>query len=287
VECYTLHMTLSDVQRRLTKNAEQQQKLLGEFSAAVAKQDTSKQAAIQQQLLKLATEMQHLSDEQHYARTIDRPETIRPRSRATGKTIREQSLDILDEIGVPLSPATISEFGLATTGIELSSSRFASMRRDEERASKRDIGSRPAWIVPALSTDRLTQIPRLLTNSSWQLERRIVGARSLRVNHLRTTLAFLNRFERLHAADAQRAKSIEALVLRYARGVPGAIASGLSPEPAKIRAVVQSELEAIDAEDLAERRQAAERLNRFSDTQRLWGLPPSLEGGAHVERATR
>jgi hypothetical protein len=280
-------MNIFDIQLRLTKNAAQQQEVLGEFSAAVAAGDTAKQALLQKQLAKLTSEMQHLSEEQHYARSADRTDQPRSRARATGKTIREQALDIMDEIGVPVSPATISEFSMATTGVDIAPSRFASLRRDEERASQRDIGARPAWIAPALSTERLSQIPRLVTNSSWPLERRLVGARSLRVNHLLTTLAFLERFVRLLATDAQRAKALESLLLRYARGVPGAIVSGEAPEPAKIRTVLRGELEAIEPDDVAERRQAAERLGRFNDRQRLWGLPPSIEGGGSVERAAR
>jgi len=277
-------MTLIEIQNRLTKNAVQQQKLLGQFSAAVASGDTATQGLIQKQLAKLTSEMQHLSEEQHYTQSADRTVQPRPRARVTGKTIREQALDIMDEIGVPVSPATISEFSIATTGVDIPPSRFASLRRDEERASQRDIGARPAWIVPALSTERLSQIPRLVTNSSWLIERRLVGARSLRVNHLFTTLAFLERFVRLQATDEQRAKAIETLLLRYARGVPGAVASGEPLQPSKIRAVLRAELGAIESDDLAERRQAAERLGRFNDRQRLWGLPPSLEGGSSVAR---
>jgi len=278
-------MTLVEIQTRLTKNAVQQQQLLSEFTSAVAAGDTAKQALLQKQLAKLTSEMQHLSDEQHYARGADHDIQPRSRARVTGKTIREQALDIMDEIGVAVSPATISEFSMATTGVDIAPSRFASLRRDEERAAQRDIGARPAWIVPALSTERLSQIPRLVTNSSWPLERRLVGARSLRVNHLLTTLAFLERFVRLHATGAERAKAVERLLLRYARGVPGAIVSGETQEPSKIRAVLRAELEAIESEDVAERCQAAERLSRFGDRQRLWGLPPSLEGGGPVERA--
>jgi len=48
--------------------------------------------------------------------------------------MRELCSDIVDEVGVPLAPATISEFSQITTGVDLPVSRFASLRRDEERA---------------------------------------------------------------------------------------------------------------------------------------------------------
>ena len=107
-KCYTASMTASDIQKRLTKNASQQQALLTEFSRAVGEGDTAKQAALQKQLARLVSEMQRLNDEQQYEQRAARIAPGRPRARVVGKTIREATLDILDEIGVAVSPATIS-----------------------------------------------------------------------------------------------------------------------------------------------------------------------------------
>jgi hypothetical protein len=262
---------VTDLRRRLSKVVEQQQKLLTDFHGALAKTDTAEQAAIQKQL--------------RYAQSESRAAVTRPRARAAGKTMRELVLDMLDEVGVPLAPSTVSEFIHATTGIDLAASRFASLRRDEERAARRDMNARPAWVVPALNTARLNAIPRLLTSSAWELDRRLIGARSLRVIHLHTTLAFLQRFERLQATNAPQANAIESLVLRYARGVPGALATGQATDPEKIRKVTTAELEAIEAGDLVERQQAAARLSRYGDQQRLWGLPSVIEGNPQGGRA--
>jgi hypothetical protein len=229
--------------------------------------------------------MQRLTDDLRYAQNESRVAPARPRARASGKTMRELALDILDEIGVPLAPSTISEFSQATTGIEFAASRFASLRRDEERAARRDMNARPAWVVPALNTACLNPIPRLLTSSAWELERRLVGARSLRVIHLYTTLAFLQRFERLQATDASQVNAIESLLLRYARGIPGALATGEATDPKRIRKVIKAELDAIEAADVAERQQAAARLSRYGDQQRFWGLPTVIEGSAQGGRA--
>ena len=285
MECYvpTMGKPTNKLKRRLAAVIEQQQDLLTAFGAALAAGDVVEQGRTQAQLRKLQAEMQRLNDDLQY--TVTENEFMRPRARATGKTIREQVLDIIDELGVPLAPATISEFSQATTGFDFSASRFASLRRDEERAARRNVAARPAWLAPAISASRLNAIPRLLTSSAWELDRRIVGARSLRVNHLQITLAFLDQLDRLIAAGAHQAEAVEALVLRYARGIPGASQSGEAFDPERVRSVVQAELAAIQDADLEERRDAAARLRKYPEHQRLWGLPPVIEGGPQSGRA--
>jgi hypothetical protein len=272
--------TSSQIQRRLSKIVDQQQKLLTAFSEAMIAGNIARQSELQKQLQRLNVEMQRLTEDLRYVESESRTTPIRPKVRASGKTMREVVLDILDEIGVPLAPSTISEFSQATTGVEVQASRFASLRRDEERAADRDINSRPAWVTPALGTTRLNAFPRLLTSSAWELERRLIGARSLRVIHLYTTLAFAKRFERLNAAHAPQTSAVESLLLRYARGIPGALVTGESTDIARIRKVITAELKAIEDDDLLERRQAAARLARYADQQKLWGVSLEvIEGG--------
>jgi hypothetical protein len=266
------------LQRRLDTVISRQQALLAAASSAIGAGDIARQGEIQKELNRLSAETQRLMEELRYAEIDERGAETRPRSRAPGKTMRELVLDILDEVAVPLAPATISEFSQITTGVDLAASRFASLRRDEERAARRDIHSRPAWVVPALSTARLTAIPRLVASSAWGAERRLIGARSLRVCHLRTTLAFLHRFERFREVNAPQTPAVESLMLRYARGIPGAVASGRVPAPDAIRKTVLAELDAIESDDLQERQEAAGRLKRYSPQHQLWGLPLIIEG---------
>lgn len=267
------------IRRRLETIVSRQQTLLGSFSSAIGAGDIANQGEIQKELSRLQAEMQRLTEELRYAEIEERPSSPRPKSRAPGKTMRELVLDIADEVGVPLAPSTISEFSQITTGVDVPVSRFASMRRDEERAARRDFHARPAWVAPAISTSRLTAIPRLLTSSAWVVEQRLIGARSLRVCHLRTTLAFLHRFERFREVKAPQTAAVESLMLRYARGVPGAVASGQNPKPEIIRKSVLAELEAIEPADIEERLHAASRLKRYGQQQQLWGLPPVIDGG--------
>jgi hypothetical protein len=278
MSCYSMTTNAQAIQRRLDTIISRQQSLLAAFSSVIGSGDIARQGQIQKELSRLSAEMQRLTEELRYAEIEERPAGARARSRAPGKTMRELVLDIVDEVGVPLAPATISEFSQITTGVDLPVSRFASLRRDEERAARRDLHSRPAWVAPALSTSRLTAIPRLLTSSAWETGRRLIGARSLRVCHLRTTLAFLHRLERFREVNAPQTPAVESLMLRYARGVPGAVASGQKPAPGSIRKTVLAELEAIEADDLEERRQAAGRLKRYGAQQELWGLPPIIDG---------
>lgn len=273
----------SDLKQRLQQVVDRQQSLLGNFNAALIAGENAKQAAIEPQLRKLQAEMQRLADELRYVQleqTVSQPRT---RTRMTGKTVREIILDAIDEIGVPVSPSTISDFNFAMTGVGIPATRFASLRRDEERAARRDPVSRPAWVAPALSTIRLTPLPRLFTSSAWEIERRLVGARSARVNHLRTTLAFLDRLERLRSTASSETGAMENLVIRFARGIPGATTTGAEIDGAHIRAVVQQELEAIEPDDLSERREAAARLTKHRDQEKLWGLPSIIDGGIRSE----
>jgi hypothetical protein len=281
VECYVQSMNTGPhaIQHRIETIIRRQQTLLAAFGTAMTSGDHARQGEIQKELTKLGAEMQRLTDELRYA-DLDGPRAnVRTRSRAPGKTMRELALDVADEIGVPVSPATISEFTQIITGLELPVSRFASLRRDEERSARRDIHARPAWVAPALSVGRFNALPRLLTSSAWEVERRLIGARSLRVIHLRTTLAFLHRFERFQEAKAPQTEAVESLMLRYARGVPGAVASGQEAAPDTIRQAVLTELNAIEPADLAERRDAAARLKKYSEQQQLWGLPSIIDGG--------
>src|SRR6185295_20263617 len=98
------------IQRRLETIVERQQVLLTSFTDAIGSSDVARQGEIQKELVRLQAEMRRLTDELRFAERDERGSGPKPRSRAPGKTLREFVLDIVDEVGVPLSPATISEF---------------------------------------------------------------------------------------------------------------------------------------------------------------------------------
>src|SRR3712207_4023754 len=112
-----------------------------------------------------------------------------PRAFSGGRrSMRELVLNVLEEIGVPAAPRTVSEFA-ACFNLSLPITRFSSLRRDEERAFRKDPLSRPAWVTPAINAQGLTAIPRIVTSSAWEDDRRVIGARTPHVSHLRTLLA--------------------------------------------------------------------------------------------------
>jgi hypothetical protein len=196
--------------------------------------------------------------------------------------MREQILDLLDELGVPSSPRVISEYAFACLGIELPIARFASLRRDEERGYMRDSVSKPAWVVPALNSAGFTPIPRLVASSVWPIERRLIGPRTLRVNHLKTLLALISRVDTL-GSDQDATRRVLAVIFRFARSVPGAGQGVGEPELARIRSAAEAEFQAIGPIDDLERRQAAESLAKLPPDRQIWGLPPMIRREPQVE----
>jgi hypothetical protein len=271
----------ADLRNRLSAIIDEQKSVLDRLSAAVLAGDTAGQDDCNKRLKKLTADIQRVGQEIRYAEAAGDATVVR--NRPNPKTLREQALDIIDEIGVPAAPALIEELAWIVTGSKIASSRFASLRRDEERAARRDFTARPAWIAPALSAAHLTPLPRLLTSSAWPVEHRLVGARSARVNHLVATLAFADRLDRMVAAEAPQAIDMERLVARFARGVPGAIAPGARLDTQRLREVVRTELNSIEHLDRAERGEAAARLRRYGLHQQTWGLPPVIDGGSKAE----
>ncbi len=204
------------------------------------------------------------------------------RNRAGQRPMREQILDLLDELGVPSSPRVVSEYAFACLGIELPIARFASLRRDEERGYTRDSSSKPAWVVPALNSIGFAPIPRLVAISVWPIERRLIGPRTLRVNHLKTLLALIGRVATL-GPDQEATRRILALIFRFARSVPGAGQGVGEPDLAQIRSAAESELLAIGPTDDIERMQAAERLAKLPLDRQIWGLPPMIKREPQVD----
>jgi hypothetical protein len=269
--------------RQLATVVEQQQKTLSQLSLVFSGEDArpGERDRLNAQLQRLMAQFERLNEEVKLARLEGREIAGRRRLRHSGRTLREQTLDILDEIAVPMAPSAIVEFASATSGVSFATSRFASLRRDEERASRRDFLAKPAWVAPALSSNSLTSVPRLLTSTAWSAERRLIGPRTPRVNHLRAILAYLRRHELLQTIDPRRAKILlDGLIWRHARAVPGATKSGELPDLAHIRHTINAELSLIEPEDEAERKNAAERLKRLAPAFQCWGKPALVEGDA-------
>src|SRR5688572_104666 len=119
----------SDLKQRLQAVVDRQRDLLGDYNTALIAGDRARQAEVEPLLRKLQADMQRLSDELRFVQIERSASPSRQRARMTGKTAREIALDAIDEIGVPVSPSTISDFSAATTGVPVQATRFASLRR--------------------------------------------------------------------------------------------------------------------------------------------------------------
>lgn len=249
------------------------QELLNDPEASTAAIDQA-----QRQLTRLAAEHTQLLTDWRLARGHG----AEPSSHAGlvgQRPLREQVLDILDELEVPASPRVISEVAVARYGRPLPATRFASLRRDEERAWRKDPTSRPAWVVPALTAQGLTSIPRIVASSAWPAERRLIGARTLRANHIRTLLALLSIHERSQRTPSSRTTAhLESIILGFAQTVTGALEPGKRPDHTRITQAARAELAHFQDIDVEERQAAAIRLERLPELHRLWGQPALIEG---------
>jgi len=270
---------------QLARNAARQQDAYAALSKALAAGNPSGRERAQAKITELAAEYQRLSEALKFSE-LEARDISTPRARKPGKPLRELALDALDDLGVPAAPALIADLTAALTGVRPSPSRFASLRRDEENAARRNIAARPAWVVPAISAQQLTAIPRLLSSSSWDLERRIIGARSTRTDNLRVAISLAGRLAHLREAGAAEAKMVERLLFPFARSIPGAIEYGQPIEPLRTTDAARAELSLIEESDLDERRTAAAKLSASSPHVRLWGWPVLVDT-AVAERSIR
>jgi hypothetical protein len=120
--------------------------------------------------------------------------------RGDGRPLREVVLDNLHALGRPTPIATLKDIVRVRDGVALPSDRLASMRRDEER-SYDSASTRVAYVVPALSADRLTPVRGVLASSAFPLHLRILPTSAGRVDFLHVILALIDDYAaRLEAA---------------------------------------------------------------------------------------
>lgn len=270
---------------QLARNAKRQQDAYAELTKALGAGNQAGRERAQAKIAELAAEYQRLSDALRFSE-LEAREIATPRARKPGKPLRELALDALDDLGVPVPPALVADLTAALTGDRPSPSRFASLRRDEENAARRNLAARPAWIVPAISAAELTAIPRLLTSSTWSLERRIIGSRSMRTDNLRIAISLARRLAHLREIGAVEAQSVERLLFPFARSIPGASETGQPIDARRVTDAAQAELTILEVVDLAERQAAATRLSSSSSFFKLWGRPVMVDTKA-AERAIR
>lgn len=273
VEDYPAYVTRphSQILEQLTRIVAVQRMLLDSFRAGLADGVIGEDRNLDAKLSRLDADRARLCAELRGGDVVpDDPSVARAPTksgRTRGRALREILLDTLDLVGVPAAPTLIAELAHAVAGVDVAPSRFASLRRDDARAARRDPGARPAWLAPALNATTLTAMPRLLTSSAWPLERRLIAPASLKLVHLRTIQALLDWSARFAPIDPASATQVEAVALRLAGDVPG-----LTDTVKRRRDAVAAELALLEEADRSARAAAAQRLRDCPADVQLWGL---------------
>lgn len=262
------------LRQRLTKLSEKHRTALDVFERLVVNPNVpfAELEAADAAVKKLSAEHARFMEDLRLSQ-FEEPDRFGPyRSRAGQRPMREVVLDIIDELGVPVSPRLVSDYGAATVGVSVPPTRFGSLRRDEERAYKRDPQARPAWVAPAINAAGLTAIPRLIASSAWEPERRLIAARTLRVNYLKVLLALVNKAV---DADNRVKRALTTMIGRFATWLPAGTKLDFEVVATKTRA----ELASIEPQDSEQRSAAARELMKLAPLFQLWGRPGMLEGG--------
>lgn len=199
-----------------------------------------------------------------------------PRGSQGRLSAREQAVTALAEMGVPSPPREIDDFHQARFGISLDVRALASVRRDEFAAWNRDPSSRPAFLAPALDIRFFRPVRGPMTLSSWELEQRILGPSSPRVDHLRLTCRLAKLAARLVGEPGQ---ALAAMASRYAQTVPGAVEHAQLGDPARIMDAAARELAVLGPQDEEERAAAAGRAReQLQEAEILWGRDVDSRG---------
>lgn len=259
-----------DVPRILADVADLQQRLQRAFEAGDA-------AAVDQLMSELA------AAERRRNRAMQRALATSGRGQRAVLPVREQVARVLGLLGRPAAVSLIRQVAAARYGDEIPGPRLASLRRDEHRSWRSAnngaarAASRPVYVVPALTYDRLAPVRGLLALSSWPLELRLVGPASHRVDVLHAVDRLAA--ELAAAPQAPWAPEVERLLWRLAGTIPGATDTGrLDPET--VRAAAAAELAQIAEADAAERGRAANRAReQLEEERQLFGARLAVLAG--------
>jgi hypothetical protein len=200
----------------------------------------------------------------------------RERRNQPGETARALTIAGLEEIGVPLSPRSVSEYALARFGAEINHRALPSLRHHEWRTWSSQRSTKTVYIVPAIEGYRFLPMRGKIALSSWQLERRLIGPWSERADHLRATIQLVRQLRWLSRVDPAAPKRLDDLAARYAATVYGSEADAQELDPERVEQAAQAELGVIGGKDDEWRAEAAKRAQGLlSGEQLLWGAPPT------------
>ncbi len=132
--------------------------------------------------------------------------------------LREQVYEALSLLQVPAAPKLIATVHEAFFGSTFPTTKVTSLKRDEERSFRTSPFARPYYICAALSADYLSPSRGLLAVSTWQMERRVIGSLSPRVDFLTAAIRVADAIERIPTPPLTARR----LLQRFAASIPGA-----------------------------------------------------------------
>jgi hypothetical protein len=191
------------------------------------------------------------------------------RRRDEERSLRQFVLRALDEIGVPQTAGFLEDYIYARERVLLKTRGFSSLRRDENRAWRRQPGGRRAYIVPCLDAEG-RPVPRWMGRSDWPVIDRVVVPGAEDLWELQRFLVLLRAW---HDEPNELAEAVyRPLLEKYAptgdvADAPGSNQSDLVQLERETRERVTRLGESVRAQ----RPEAAGRLARLTDEARLWG----------------
>jgi hypothetical protein len=194
-----------------------------------------------------------------------------------GPPLRQVVVDALTEFRWPQNARFLEEYLWATSQLQLDSRALASLRRDEQRSWERAPRARDAYVAPALHEDGSAN-PRWITNSAWELERRIVVSdRTERLLNLQKILTLAGRRGTRAEIERPRRPS-DAVLERYAEQLlsieplpPSTTGDDARTWRLRVRKAAEKLIGELRREDDPRREEIAAQLADMPEHDRIWG----------------
>lgn len=241
------------------------------------------QAALQE-VERRITELQwkHATSQQVFHHLVDWTTAQPDRSQSNQednprRTVRDQVLDALDDLGWCVYSRELTHYLHACSGRRITAERFGVLGVDEREAYVAQKRPRPVWLCHALTYDRFLPIKRLWVRSDWPLEMRVIAPRSSQVQYLKLTARLCEL-----AGDPTGFREPEVLrnmAASAARDLPGMPKQRFGDYQFEFwRHHALQRLQDTEPADAAERLTAAVRLEQLPEAVQLFGLPEIVEG---------
>ena len=210
-----------------------------------------------------------LEDLRRQRTTLER--AVRPRR--AQRSLRDITLDLLAEAGMPLNSLLIAGVLSALYSRQVPSTRFGTLSIDEQKSFTAGRVTRPVYLCHCLNAADGVAVKRFWARSDWALHERIIGPMTGRVLFLKSAIWVIKLAQDRGEAASERLKFMAA---DHARG------AGLKVDRGSFQFVewltaLNAHLEKYLPEDEEVRRAAAAAIERrLNDRDRLFGARGGL-----------